>query len=594
MELTPPDRLLRVDLSTATVTSERIPPRWRRQFLGGKGIGARYLYAETNPETAPRDPDMPLLFMLGPLSGIVPGETRYAAITKSPLTGGFLDSYSGGTFASRLAESLETHMGLIITGRADQLSAIVVEDGDAEIVPVPELGGADTVDADEAFEGGVAAIGPAGEHEVAYATIASDSGEHHAGRGGAGGVMGAKRLKAVIARNDPPDDRPAIVDEYVGAYEESDVGEWRTASGTAETIDVADATGTLQTEGWQAGHFEGAEDIGIEAVETAAAEREDDGSFPGSYRIPTETGEYVPRGASAMSLGAGLGIDDFDAVVTLGQACDRLGLDLITAGNVAAWTVLAAEEGLIDRSVGFGEDDTLRALITAIATRDGQLADTLAEGVAAAAERYGGDELIPTVKAMDAPPYDPRRASTMALAYATSDRGACHRRSMPIEEEPFDARTWSPARQARVVAAEQTRMSAYWCLIADSFVGEATLSDYGAELLEVVGLSYTPDELRRVGERVWTLTRLFNVREGFDREADRLPAVFAMPRSDDNARVDPTVFAQALDAYYAIRAWDSQGRPTKSLLRRLDMADVPDDVTPIGATPHPGSMANDH
>jgi len=594
MELAPPDRLLRVDLSTATVTSERIPARWRQQFLGGKGIGARYLYAETDPETAPRDPAMPLLMMLGPLSGVLPGETRYAAITKSPLTGGFLDSYSGGTFASRLAGSLGTHMGLIITGQADQLSAIIVENGDAEVVPVPELTGADTADADAAFEGGVAAVGPAGEQEVAYATIASDGGDHHAGRGGAGGVMGAKQLKAVIARNDPPEGREALVKEYIDAYKASDVGEWRTASGTAETVNVADATGTLQTEGWQSGHFDGTEDIGIEAVETAANGREDDAPFPGSYRIPTEVGEYIPRGASAMSLGAGLGINDFNAVVTLGQTCDQLGIDLITAGNVAAWAVLAADNDLIDRSVDFGDDGALRDLITAIATRADPLADTLAEGVAAAAERYGGDELIPTVKAMDAPPYDPRRANTMALAYATSDRGACHRRSIPIEEEPFDARSWSPAQQARVVAAEQTRMSAYWCLIADSFVGEATLDDYGADLLEAIGLSYTPDELKRVGERVWTLTRLFNVREGFDREADRLPAVFTMPRADDDARVNPTAFARALDAYYTIRAWDDQGRPTRSLLERLDIADIPDDTTPIGTAPQTESITNDH
>ncbi len=589
----PPERLLRVDLSTETVTSEQIPARWRRQFLGGKGIGARYLYAETTPETAPRDPAMPLLFMLGPLSGLLPGETRYAAITKSPLTGGFLDSYSGGTFASRLAGSLGAHMGLLVTGRADRLSAIYVADGDAEIVAVPELRGADTAEADAAFEGGVAAIGPAGEHEIAFATIASDGGDHHAGRGGAGGVMGAKQLKAVVAGDDPPAGRPAVVEEYVDAYAKSDVGGWRAASGTAETVDVADATGTLQTEGWQAGQFEGADDIGIEAVEAAASDREGEPPFPGSYRVPTETGEYVPRGASAMSLGAGLGIDDFDAVVTLGAACDRLGLDLITAGNVAAWTVLAADDGLVDRPVAFGDEEALRSLIVDIATRADPLTDTLAEGVDAAAERYGGDDLVPTVKAMDAPPYDPRQAGTMALAYATSDRGACHRRSMPIEEEPFDARTWTPVRQARVVAAEQTRMSAYWCLIADSFVGEGALEDYGAALLGAVGLEYTPAELERVGERVWTLTRLFNVREGFDRESDRLPAVFAMPRADDQARVDPAVFGRALEAYYAIRGWDDRGRPTTGLLERLGIETLPDGVTPIGTAPRAGTAVDD-
>ncbi len=589
MVKTPPKRILRINLSEQTINSERIPQEWRQQFIGGKGIGARYLYAEAGPNIDPFDPELPFLIMLGPLSGLLPGETRYAAITKSPLTGGFLDSYSGGTFPDRLAGSLQSYMGLIVTGQTDRLHALILTEDTARLEPVPELAGANVRETCQAFDGGVAAIGPAGEQQVAYATIGSDGGEHQAGRGGAGAVMGAKGLKAVVAQDPPLEEIPAIVNQYADAYQDSDVGSWRAASGTVETINVADATGTLQTHGWRESTFAGTDKIGIEAVEEAAAGREGDDTFPGSYRVPTAEGDLVPRGATTMALGAGLGIDEFNAVATLGDTCDQLGIDVISAGNAAAWAVLAADEGLIDRDLSFGDTEALQQLIEAIATREDTLCDVLAEGVTTAAKRYGGDAFVPTVKAMDAPPYDPRNATAMALAYATSDRGACHRRSMPIEEEPFDTEEWSPARQAKVVAAEQTRMSTYWCLIADSFFGAAVLDDYGAELLSAVGLEYTPAELQNVGERVWTVTRLFNLREGFDWTDDRLPPTFTTPPEDDNStaetRVSPEQFKRTRQAYYAIREWDRRGRPTQALLERLGITAVPDGQTPLGETP---------
>ena len=591
-----PTDLLRVDLTAGTVERERLPDRWLTQYVGGKGLGARYLYDRLAPGTEPLGPENHLLFTIGPLSGLLPGEPQFAAITRSPLTGTFLDSYSGGEFAAALVGALDGALGVAITGRTDEPQVLELRDGEATLTPAGALWGEDAVATCAAFDDPVACIGPAGEHRVRFATVASDGGEHHAGRGGAGAVMGSKGLKAIVARGEPPERPPeieALRDEYEERYREDDVGRWHAASATLETVDFADEVGVLSTHGWQAGRFDGAAEIGIEAVRDAAIDRErGDDEIPGGFRVETDDGESVPRGAAPMSLGAGLGIDDFDAVASLGQACDRLGLDVISAGNAVAWAIRADETDAVDAaldldgSLSFGDDDAAGTLIEAIAHRRGEVGDALADGVEAAAERLGGADLVPTVKSMEVPAYDPRGSPTTALAYATSDRGACHRRSLPAETEVFEGEGWDDTDRVELVIREQTITSALWCLIADDFAGAALESDLGAEWLAAIDTRAPADpaELLRVGERTWTMTRLFNVREGFDAADEALPDAFERPLSGGPAAgsaLDTEWFDGLRRRYYAARGWSPEGVPTTSLLDRLDLADAVDEETPV-------------
>ena len=596
--------LLRVDLTDHTVEREPIPERWLAEYVGGKGLGARYLYDRLEPGTDPLGPDNYLLFVLGPLSGLLPGETQFAAITRSPLTGTFLDSYSGGEFANDLVAALDGALGVAVTGQSDEPVVLELDDGEAALTPAADLWGRDVVDTCDALDGTVACVGPAGENRVNYATIASDGGDHHAGRGGAGAVMGAKRLKAVVARGSPPDPAPevaALREADERRYRETDVGRWHAASATLETVDFADEVGVLSTRGWQEGAFDGAGDIGIEAVKEAAVDRErDEAGIVGGFRVETDAGESVPRGGTPMSLGAGLGIDDFDAVAALGKTCDRLGLDVISAGNAVAWAIRAAEEGVVDvdpaslgldtdAALSFGDHDAARATIEAIATRESGVPDALADGVEAAADRLGGADLVPTIKSMEVPAYDPRGSPTMALAYATSDRGACHRRSLPAETEVFGD-DWDDADRVRVVIREQTITAALWSLIADDFAGAVLEDDLGAEWLATVDAAAPTDpaELLRVGERAWTLTRLFNVREGFDAGDETLPAAFERPVSGgpaDGRGIDAGWFDRLRRRYYAAREWDADGIPTRGLLDRLNLLDVVDDDTPVARGP---------
>lgn len=565
--------LLRVDLTSETVSNEPIPERWLDRYIGGKGLGARYLYDELDPGTAPLGPDNALLFMIGPLTGRVPGEPRYAAITKSPLTGAFLDSYSGGDFAGALTGALSDSLGVLITGRAKEPLALTIENGDAALEPT-ETWGADAAATAEAFDGEVACIGPAGEQRVNYATIAADGGDHHAGRGGAGAVMGAKRLKAVVARGEPPEADSVLRGEYEKRFEAEETGRWQATSETLESVDFADTVGALATRGWQQNRFEGASEIGIEAARAASTGRESSGAIPGGFEISTDDGESVPRGATQMTLGAGLGIDEFDAVAALGARCDRLGLDVISAGNAVAWAIRASEEGLIDRDLDFGDHDAARELLEEISGRKTPLGDTLADGVENAGERFGGEGFVPVIKGMELPSYDPRGARSMALAYATSDRGACHRRARPIEEEPLST-GWSDTERIKRVIGEQNRRSVLWSLIVDDFVGE-TFADLGAAWLSELGYAHTPEDLATLGERVWTLTRLFNVREGLDREADRVPQALTEPVAGSTNAIDPEAFEALLEGYYAARGWDEQGRPTEETLSRLGLSGLED------------------
>jgi aldehyde:ferredoxin oxidoreductase len=576
----PEDYVLRASLGDGDVSREPVPPAWSERYLGGKGLAARYLLAETEAGVDPLSASNPLMFAVGPLTGRAPGEPRFAVVTKSPLTDAFLDSYAGGNFAGRLAGSLGDSLILLIEGSRDEPSVLVLEDGSATIEPAPELGGLDAAETAAEFpDAAVACIGPAGEHGVRFATVATDGGDHHAGRGGAGTVMGAKGLKAVVVRNDPPETPPELADT-AEEFATADTGRWQAASETLESVDFADEVGALPTRGWQSGTFDGAGDVGIEAVREASVGRErPDAAVPGGFRVEDEDGETVPRGATPITLGAGLGIGDFDAVAELGGLCDRLGVDVISAGSAVAFAARASDLGVIDRDVEFGDPAAARDLIRDLATRETGLGDVLADGVVAAAESLDSERLIPSVKAMELPTYDPRAAPAMALAYATSDRGACHRRARPIEEAAVAAESWDDADRVAAVIREQDARSARWCLVADDFAGEAAAGD-GVEWLRAVGVDASAESLAELGERVWNLVRLFNVREGHGRDADALPDAMTEPLPDgpaEGASLDRERFERMLDAYYDARGWDEAGVPTDETLRRLDLLEATND-----------------
>ncbi len=579
------DWVMVADLTDRTISTECIPSGWQRDFIGGKGLGARYLYERVPKGVDPLDPANVLLLVVGPLSGYLPGDSRFAAITKSPLTGLFLDSYAGGSWARSFRATFPTAAGIMVTGGADGSFIVDLRGESPTVTERDDLAGKPVHVVDDQFrDASVLTVGPAGEAGVTYATIAGDGGDHHAGRGGAGAVMGSKGLKAIVVPQcnelEPPS--PAIgrlCDALLSAYEETPYGQSYRSSGTMETVEFADSTGLLSSFAWQKRGFSGAERLGIDAVRKSATGREDEtGSIPGDYRIESNAGNTVIRGGTPISLGANLGLADFDAVATLGTICDQLGIDVISAGNVVSLAMVASERGHLERDIAFGDQSEAERLLHEISTRSTELGSILAEGVERAATDLCLDDVVPTVKAMEVPSFDPRGAPALALAYATSDRGACHRRAVPATAQVFEP-SWTPTQTAEAVVAEQNRRAGLWCLIVDD-LATPLLGDIGQQWSAALGIDVHRGELDRVGERTWTLTRLFNVREGIRREDDLLPDIF----SESNG-IDCQWFNRARQRYYELREWDRAGRPSRRLLERLDLDGFVDEETPIGGHP---------
>jgi len=597
--------LLRVNLTDGTVETEAVDSTYRDRLVSGKGLGAALLMDETEPGVDPLGPDNALLFMQGPLTGFAPGTSRYAAVTKSPLTGTYVDSYSGGHFPTMLRHALPTYLAIVFEGAApDPVYLEIDADGSASLEDASDLWGMDTTETACQFEGKqtkTAAIGPAGENQVRFATISSDEGTHHAGRGGTGAVMGSKNLKAVVATGGDVPNPPAIRQlraEHTKRLGQSDDTDWARNGGTQLVPDWTQEVGALPSHNWTRGQVADIEDVNIDAFEpghvgtdscsacpiacghvTAFAETDLDGAFPEASVA------WGPEYETIGMMGANTDITDVTGITELADAADRLGMDTISLGNVLSWTMEMADRGLVDYDIDFGDARAARDLVEMIAHREG-IGDALAEGTArAAAELAEGAtparEAAVEVKGLELPAYDPRASQSMGLAYATSDRGACHQRAWPIgtdalggERDPFGTEG-----HAEAVIAGQDENALLYSMVACDFTGYNY--EYVAEWLDELGYDLDVEDLQTIGERAWNMTRLFNVREGFDRSDDTVPARIQQPieragPAEGNALTDEE-FEAMLEEYYRRRGWSQEGIPETETLAGLDLdAIVPD------------------
>ncbi|MFB6069817.1 MAG: aldehyde ferredoxin oxidoreductase family protein [Halanaeroarchaeum sp.] len=594
--------LLRVDLDEGTIDTEAVPEAYRDRFISGKGLGAALLADETDPGVDPLSPENQLYFMFGPLTGYAPGTSRYAAVTKSPLTGTFVDSYSGGHFPAMTRYALPEYLGIAFEGRADEPVYLEIdEDGSAELRDASDLWGMTTEETARQFDGErtkTAAIGPAGENRVRFATISSDEGTHHAGRGGVGAVMGAKNLKAVVSHGGDPidtDEIRALKGEHTQRLGTSDGTDWARNGGTQLVPDWTQEIGALPSHNWTKGTIEDIDDLNIDAFEpghvgvdscsgcpvacghvTDFSGTDLDGAFPDAHV------DWGPEYETIGMMGANTDITDVTGVTELAHTADTLGMDTISLGNVISWAMEAAERGFIDYDISFGDAQAARDLVEMIAHREG-VGDALAEGTARAAEQLADGarearEAAVEVKGLELPAYDPRASFSMGLAYATSDRGACHQRAWPIgtdalggERDPFGVEG-----HAEAVIEEQDENALTYSMVACDFTEYDY--DYVAEWLNVLGYDVTREELQTVGERAWNMTRLFNVREGFDREDDTIPERVTEPIDDagpaTGKSLDRATFESMLEEYYEKRGWTDDGVPTEETLARLDIEDV--------------------
>lgn len=600
--------LLHIDLSSSETRILELPEEIREKYVGGKGFGARLLYDLLPAKTPALDPQNPLMFFTGPLTGTNAPSMRGCAVTKSPLTGIFLDSYFGGEFAQEI--KFAGYDGLIITGKATKPAYIFIDDADIQILSARDIWGLDTLQASEKIKNmhgdleiKTAGIGPAGENLVSFSLICCEY-NRQAGRGGAGAVMGSKNLKAVAVRGSRLV-RPARPEEFAASVARAnrelnaseDIKVLR-ETGTASAVEFANETGLFPSRNFQGSRFENADKLGdkgqskhlwlrniacqgcpIHCSKIGVIRR---GKYAGTV---SDIVEYESAGL----LGANLGISDIRAVTYLTNLCDRFGLDSMSAGGAVGFAMEACERGIIssppEAEIKFGNAKAAEYLIRGMALQENELGVILSGGVRRAAEKIGkgSEDFAQHTKGLETPAWGPRGILGTGLAYMTADRGGCHQRGLPapIEVvygeylgEKIDPR--STAGKAAMVMHMQNYSAGTDALIKCEF-GTAGISEetYIQMLSAATGREYGPEFLHELGERIWNLIRVFNLREGLDPAEDRLPQRFLrdpVPEGPQKGQVyTPEETSNMLDKYYALRGWNPDGRPRESTLQKLDI-----------------------
>lgn len=610
-------RFLFIDLTNRSVSRPPVPEWLKTDYIGGKGFGARLLTDLCPTGADPMGPDNPLMFFTGPLTSTAAPSMRACMVTKSPLTGLYLDSFFGGRFGPEIKYA--GYDGIVIVGCADTPTYLWIgPEGRVAFRDAAAIWGQNALEANRSVkqdlhepEAQVVTIGQAGENRVLFSLVTCEY-NRQAGRGGAGAVMGAKNLKAVAVKgkhlvkvHHPESFSEACRrsrSELSASQEVAALSQF----GTSAAVSFSAAIGSIPFRNFQNQADEAAEKLGDTAqgrhlflAKAACFGCPIHCSQMGAVRtgkfatFVTDTVEYE----SAAMMGANLDIHDIRAVAHLTRLCDEYGLDTISAGNVIGFAFEAAERGIIAAPAGvdlrFGSIDGAEYLLEAIAARKGPLGRLLAGGVKRAGDKIGkkASDYAMHVKGMEVPAWGPRGTPGMGLAYMTSDRGACHQRGFmisyelagePFEGKPVQAETL--AGKAEILRNRQDYLSGTDTLVKCDFGAMGISADSYARMLSAAtGRNADPAAFSLVGERIWNLTRLFNLREGMKTEDERLPKRVEDPLPGGplkGKKISGKDAAYMLADYYRIRGWDEQGRPRKETLKRLNLIDAPTFVYP--------------
>jgi aldehyde:ferredoxin oxidoreductase len=571
----------RFDLGTGSGERIEIPRSVLRAYLGGVGLGSWLLHREAPVGVDPLAPEAPLIFAFSPLVGTpLTTSAKFVVVAKSPLTGMLCDALSSSHFA--IAGKRMGVDAIVFTGRCAAPSVWV--NGE---VRGTELWGASVEEATDALsaEGRVACIGPAGERGVRFATISNEG--RHAGRGGLGAVMGAKRLKAVVVKGSTPTS-VAQREEVVRLARELSQRSLGPATakyrelGTTANLAAFERVGALPIRNFRGGALADSKPLSAEGL---AESRPHARASCASCNIGCEHRFGSGKGGgrleyeSLFALGPLCGVEDPEVVLEAARRCDTYGLDTVSTGGTLAFAMECVERGLLPAGPRFGDGASLLEHIDAIAQREG-VGDLLAEGSRIAAGRIGGDAptFAPHVKGMELPGYEPRALHTMALGFAVGTRGADHNRSGAYELDFSDEvdRLHGDARSGRRALEPEDRAALFDSLILCKFlrgVFDDVYTDSAGLLSAVTGESFTADELRSLARRVVDLRKAFNVREGWVPGDDTLPGRLLEEPLEvgpvAGARLTRGRLSEMVRSYNEARGWSPEGYPTAAATRGL-------------------------
>ncbi len=590
-------RLLRVDLTTGKTDVQEYSEDLARRFLGGRGFAVKLLWDELKPGTDPLSPDNMLIFATGPLTGFVlPNSGKMVVAAKSPLTGGYGDGNIGTQASPNLRKTgLDA---VVINGKAEKPSYLLIEDDSAELRDATDLWGLDSYKAetklkeDHGRTSGALLIGPAGENLARIATVVSQEGRA-GGRPGMGAVMGSKNLKALVIRgtkelpaHDPEKLKELGQKGYQVIMKKDNYKFWK-RQGTMATVEWCQEAGTLPTHNFREGVFDMAPDIDGNTMEKMVTKQRgcpNCNMICGNVIEDTEGRESELDYENVTMLGSNIGVGDLRQVGTLNRMCDELGLDTIGAGSVIGFAMEAAEKKLIDLDISWGDYEGAKKLLEDLAYMRGHGA-ILGLGTKAAAEKIGGgaSDFAIHVKGLECSAYDCHLCPGMALSFGTSPIGAHHKDAWVISWEISTGRRaeYDPDKADKVLEFQRIRGGMFEGLVTCRFpwIELGYELDYYPEFFEAAtGVKMSLDDFWALGDRVYALIRAFWVREfsgDWGRHMDYPPKRwFDEPLTKGALKGEHLYrdkYDELLQVYYDKRGWDDRGIPTKATMKRLKL-----------------------
>jgi aldehyde:ferredoxin oxidoreductase len=558
------------------------------KYLGGKGLAAHLLLELNPPEVDPLAPENTLIFATGPLGGSnIWGSCRYGVYTKSPLTGLFTESYSGG----RTPDAVDAtgFDAVVIQGRCSQPAVLTVHPDGVDFHDAGDIWGMETYAAEDAVnerfaradyrKKGAVVVGPAAENLIRFSVVENDY-WRSAGRTGAGTVMGAKKVKGILFTGDrkrPHADESAVKDfskNFMKEFKDHAATEAYKTLGTPMLVKATNLAGAFPTRYWTQGTWDQWEKISGEAL----VERMDPKPNAcakcfvacGQLGIVKE-GRHAglkiegPEYETIYAFGGLCLIDSLEEIAYLNDICDRLGIDTITAGNLCGFAIEASRRGKIDDKIDYGDVDAIAELLHKIVRREG-IGDVLAEGIRPAAKLWDLEDIAVHVKGMEPAGYDPRSLKGMGLAYATSDRGACHLRATFYKPELSGV--MSPEQiegKAELFLEFEDRLAIFDTLVLCRFYRDFYLYDKLGEIIQLVtGMESSEAALREKASAVATLIRRFNLREGMTIQDERLPKALHQALTDSGKVITEEEMEIMLKEYYALHGWGEDMMPPVS------------------------------
>ncbi len=581
------NKVLRINLTEKKASTEPLRMDFAEKYVGSKGLVIRYMYEELQPGIDALGPDNKLFLTTGPFTGTpVPCSGKLSVAAKSPATGTMNDCSIGGHAGIRI--KFAGYDMIIFEGQLAEPGYVVIEDDEIKFVDAGDLWGKGSHEAESilAEEYGrdfsILSIGPAGENLSNMACINSDY-YRQAGRGGIGAVMGSKKMKAILVKGTGGVKVPDIVkttDRILEILHEDVLQEDNTFvydTGTTAFLEACNDGGILPWKNFSDTTDEQWTEYNGDVLMESREGKRGCGSCGLGCGNFLKIGDAVCEGPEYETIsvaGPNAGIRDPYAIVKFNQVADDMGLDTISAGDTIIWAMEMTEKGLHDFGIKFGDGEGMLRLLKEMATRTGVGAE-LADGVKIASEKYGGTDFAMQVKGLEYPQYEPRGSWGMSLAYAVSDRGACHMRAYAPNEEVFAASIppYTPEGKGQMVYNLGEFNAIKFSLCICDFWGTISY-DIMAELLTLVtGREWTAEEMGEVGRRVLNIGRAFNQREGFNRAHDTVPkrvvkdALKSGPAAGQV--IPPEAFEDMLNQYYEVMGWNEDGTMPEELIQSI-------------------------